>query len=401
MRGSVQRSRPDSVRAMPTPRNRVRRRLTLALIAAVIATAGIAIAIVGGIGDDEPPEGTPASDTGAASSSPPPSAHLPLRRAVGQLLVMAFDGPSAPDYIRRRLRGGEGTGVILFGGNVVDAAQLRRLTATVQRAADGGALIATDQEGGEIRNVPFAGPVAAQSALASPAAASAAAAEAARGLLRAGVNVNLAPVADVNPPRGSGVLAGRIYPGPPRQVATLTTAALRAHARAGVAATAKHYPGLGRATVNTDDGSATIDAPRAALEAADLVPFRAAVAADVPLVMAGHALYPAFDPGRIASQSPTLLRRVLRDDLGFRGVVVTDSIEAQAVLDRSDVATAAVRSVAAGADIVLMTGSGSWNLVYPRLLRRARRDAAFRAHVRESAERVLALKRCLGLRAAP
>jgi beta-N-acetylhexosaminidase len=116
--------------------------------------------------------------------------------------------------------------------------------------------------------------------------------------------------------------------------------------------------------------------------------------------MAGHALYPAFDGERIASQSPTLLTDVLRDELGFRGVAITDSIEAQAVLDRSDVATAAVRSIAAGADIVLMTGSGSWNLVHPRLLATARRSPTFRARVQEGAQRVLALKRRLGLRAS-
>jgi beta-N-acetylhexosaminidase len=363
--------------------------LALLAIAALAGIAGVAV----GADEDAAVEREPA----LGSRSPAPV--LPLERAVGELLVMAFPETSPPDYIRRRLRNGEGTGVILFGANVVDPAQLRRLTRSIQRAAGGDALIATDQEGGEIRNVPFAGPVAAQSALESSGEASAAATEAARGLRRAGVNVNLAPVSDVNPPAGSGVLVDRIYPGSPAQVAALTTAALRAHARERVAATVKHFPGLGRATVNTDDGSATVGASRAELEADDLEPYRAAVAADAPLVMAGHALYPAFDRDHIASQSQTLLQDVLRDQLGFRGVVVTDSIEAQAVLDRSGVATAAVRSVAAGADIVLMTGSGSWNLVYPRLLRRARRSPAFRARVQQSAQRVLALKRRLGLEA--
>jgi beta-N-acetylhexosaminidase len=92
-----------------------------------------------------------------------------------------------------------------------------------------------------------------------------------------------------------------------------------------------------------------------------------------------------------------ILGDVLRRRLKFRGVVVTDSIEAQAVLDRSGVAAAAERSVAAGSDLVLMTGSGSWREIYPRLLRRARADAAFGARVRRSAARVLALKRTLGL----
>jgi beta-N-acetylhexosaminidase len=88
---------------------------------------------------------------------------------------------------------------------------------------------------------------------------------------------------------------------------------------------------------------------------------------------------------------------LLREQLGFKGVVVTDSLEAQAVLDRSEVAVAAERSIQAGADLILMTGSASWNEVFPRLLERARTDAGFRQRVRASAARVLALKRRLGL----
>jgi beta-N-acetylhexosaminidase len=95
-----------------------------------------------------------------------------------------------------------------------------------------------------------------------------------------------------------------------------------------------------------------------------------------------------------------VLGGLLRDELGFQGAVVTDSIEAQAVLARSDVAEAAIRSVEGGADLVLMTGSGSWNLVHPALLERAERDPAFAARVREAARRVGELKRRLGLSAA-
>jgi beta-N-acetylhexosaminidase len=165
-----------------------------------------------------------------------------------------------------------------------------------------------------------------------------------------------------------------------------------------VGATAKHFPGFGSADANTDARPVTIATSAAALRARDLPPFRAAVDAGVPLVMASHALYPGLDPQRIASQSPVILDRLLRGELGFRGVIVTDSIEARAVIRRSDVGTAAVRSVAAGVDLVLMTGPGSFRLVYPRLLAEARRSAAFRARVAEAAARVLALKRRLGLR---
>lgn len=331
----------------------------------------------------------------------PATPRLPLPVAVGQTLVFAFGGTTAPEYVHRRMRRGEGAGVILFRQNVASRGQLRRLTRSIQRSARGGALIMTDQEGGEIRNVAFSGPSAPQSATGTVPAARRAARQAARGLRDGGVNVNLAPVADVNPPRGGGALPGRLYPGGPARVAALTAASLRAHARFGVAATVKHYPGLGRATQNTDFGAATISASRGAILHDDLAPYRAAIAADAPLIMSSHALYPAFDRRRIASQSRALMTGILRDRLGFDGVAITDSIEARAVIARSDVATAAVRSLAAGNDIVLMTGDGSWNLVYPRLLREARRNPAFRARVHQAAARVAELKRRLGLRPRP
>ncbi len=257
--------------------------------------------------------------------------------------------------------------------------------------------MATDQEGGTIRSVRFAPPESSQAALGSPAAASAAASAAARGLRGLGLNVNLAPVADVA--TGGSVLGGRAYPGDPAAVGRLVEAAIRAHSRGRVAATVKHFPGLGRAGENTDDAPVTIDASRAELERVDLQPFRAASRAEVPLVMTSHALYPAYDRGRIASQSTVAIGRVLRRQLGFRGVVVTDSMEAEAVIARSKVGVAAERAVEAGADLILMTGSNSWNEIYPRLLHRARASTRFRARVREAAGRVLALKRRLGLRA--
>jgi beta-N-acetylhexosaminidase len=191
------------------------------------------------------------------------------------------------------------------------------------------------------------------------------------------------------------VVATRSFAGDERGVAARTRAAIRGMREGGgtggVAATAKHFPGLGAATVNTDDGPATIHGP----VTRDLVPFRAAITEGVPLVMLSHAAYPALDPNRIASQSRPIVTGLLRRKLGFDGVIVTDSLEAAAVLARSGIATAAERSIRAGADLILMTGSGSWNVVYPRLLKEARRDPAFRKRIRDAAARVLALKKQL------
>lgn len=325
-----------------------------------------------------------------------PVDRLGLRRQVGQLLIVSFHGGRAPAYIERILRDGAAGGVVLFGENITGPAQLRALTATLQRAGGRSVLVAADQEGGAVRIVPFAGPATGQASVASPAQAGADARAAARDLRRLGVDVALAPVADVAADDGSA-LRGRAYPGGAAAVAARVRAAVRGAAAGGVAATAKHFPGLGGAADSTDRTPVTIVRPAAALRTVDLAPFRAAIAAGVPLVMASHALYPALDERRIASQSPAILRGLLRRELGFRGAVVTDSIEARAVIRRSDVGTAALRSVAAGADLVLMTGPGSFRPVFRRLLARARRSPAFRARVRAAAARVLALKRDLGL----
>jgi beta-N-acetylhexosaminidase len=367
-----------------------RRRLAALLVAAVVAlVAGVVVGAGGG----------PDEDGSAAAPRPErprePAARLSLRRQVGQLTVSSFEGATVPDWLARRLRAGETAGVILFGANVESPDGLRGLTRSLQRAAGGSALVAADQEGGSIRTVSFAGPEAAPAAQGEPADVERLASESARELRAAGVNLNLAPVADVAVGPTS-VVAGRAFAG---DVAGQVEASVRGMAAERVAATAKHFPGLGAAGANTDDASVTIEVPEAELEERDLPPFEAAIGAGAPLVMLSHALYPALDQERIASQSPAIATDLLRDRLGFEGVAVTDSMEAQAVLDRSGVAEAGVRSIEAGADLLLLTGSASWNDVFPSLLARARRDPAFRDRVAEAAGRVLELKRSLGLRA--
>ena len=314
---------------------------------------------------------------------------LSLRQQVGQLTISSFDSTARPDYIRRRLRARETAGVILFGRNGGSAGHWRRLTRSLQGPARGRALVMVDQEGGDIRTVDHVGPPASQPLQGAPANVRRAARSAGRGLRAAGVNVNLAPVADV--PGPGSVMASRAFAGDPAGIGRRVQASVRGLGDTRVAATAKHFPGLGDSAVNTDDAPATI--PGGVSE--DLVPFRAAVAAQVPLVMLSHALHPSLDGRAIASQSRAIVTGLLRERLGFEGVIVTDSMEAQAVVSRSDVATAAERSIRAGADLVLMTGSASWNLVFPRLLARARSSPAFRARVRQSAARVLELKSSL------
>lgn len=358
---------------------------------------GVVAAASGGDGGKRSPG---RRDAAAAPEAPPAPASLPLRAAVGEVVLMRFNGTVPPAYVERILRRRRASGATLFAENVRTPAQVRGLTRRLQSAAGGRALIAVDQEGGIARRFPWASATG-QPALTTPAAAQAASHATALVLRRAGANLNFAPVVDVASGSRSAV-AARAFRGDSTAVASTSAAAVRGYSGTRVAATVKHFPGFGRATRNTDDAPVTIRASRTAL-AADLAPFRAGVGAGAPVVMVSHALYPAYDPAWIASQSSRIVGGLLRGRLGFRGVVATDSMEADAVLARSRVDEAAVRAIYAGCDLLVLTGRGSQLPVYERLLAEARRSADFRRRIYESAGRVLALKRQLGLRvpAAP
>ena len=315
---------------------------------------------------------------------------LTLEQQVGQAIVLSFSGTTVPDYVSEALAERRVAGVILFGGNISGPEQLRSLTRDLRRYG-GRPIVAVDQEGGRVRRLPWAGPRAEQPAQLARGTVRSAAAAAARALRAAGITVTFAPVADVPSVRGAA-LAGRSFTRDPDAASDAVRAAVRGWRSGGVAPTAKHFPGLGGAPTNTDDAIVTIGRSRAALDAVDLPPFRAAIGARVPLVMVGHARYPALDRTRIASQSRPIVEGLLRDELGFRGVVVTDSLEAQASLATGSITKVSERALRAGADLLLLTGRGSYAPVYEHVLAAASRSPELRARVREAAIRVLALK---------
>jgi beta-N-acetylhexosaminidase len=305
-------------------------------------------------------------------------------------VLLRFKGTTLPDYVRDAVRKRRVAGVILFGDNVTSPGQLRALTTSLRRAG-GSPIVAVDQEGGAVRILRWAPPAAGAPEQAATGTVRASARSSALQLRSVGITVTLAPVADV-PSVPGAALASRSFSPDSRVASRAMSSAVRGWRAGGIASTAKHFPGLGAARVNTDDASVAIGRSRPQLEATDLPPFGAAIRAGVPLVMVGHARYPALDPLRIASQSPVIIDNLLRSRLGFRGVVVTDSMEAEASLATGGIATVCERAVRAGADLVLLTGQGSYAPVYRRLLAVAGRSPAFRARVRESAARVLALK---------
>src|SRR3954454_14843490 len=378
----------------PPPGPPRRRLVALCAVAVVALVVGIAV----GAGGDS---GSPTTAFPAKVKPPARAVEkakgLSLQRQIGEVLMIAFHGTSPPGYVQRALRQGRAGGVILFRANVPTPAVTRALTRRLQRAGRHQVLIATDQEGGSIRILGWAAPKSSQGATATASEAKRQASAAANDLTAAGVNVTLAPVADVGGP--GSVMSGRAFPGGAAEVAALTSAAVSGYRGTKVASTLKHFPGLGAAGTNTDDGPVTISSPRAAMQTRDLPPFAAGIKAGAPLVMASHARYSGLDRKNIASQSKPILTTLLRGKLGFKGVVITDSMEAAAVLKRSTIELAALRSVAAGADLLLLTGPGSFPLVSKQLMAGAKKSAKFRARIADAAARVIALKRSLDLRA--
>lgn len=277
----------------------------------------------------------------------------------GQRLVVGFAGTTVPRALAASIRRGETGAVILMGGNVRDRAQVARLTAALQAiprpaAVDVPLLIVTDQEGGQVRRIPGP-PGRSAGEMGRGAVVSTRAAGRATGRLLAGLGIGaaLSPVGDVARPGSVLERFGRTFGRTRGGVAAHSVAFARGLREGGALATAKHFPGLGVARVNTDDAPVAIRRPRAELERVDLAPFRALIRARVPLVMTASASYPA-----LGSPGPALLSRrvvtgLLRGRLGFEGVVITDALDTPALRAVGSDASVGVRAAGAGNDLLI------------------------------------------------
>ncbi|WP_243639790.1 glycoside hydrolase family 3 N-terminal domain-containing protein [Streptacidiphilus pinicola] len=324
---------------------------------ALLAGAGLAAAAAG-LGAAGPASAAPtrAERTGAA--------RLTSWQQAAERVVFSYPGATVPrallDLIARGLCGG----VILFGDNVVSLSHVTSAVAEMAAARRRSGLgtpllVMTDQEGGEVRRLP-GGPAQSEKQIGASADPSAAAARAGReaGLLlrHAGVNVNLAPVLDVfRTPGDFDDEFQRSYSSDPRVAARCGKAFITAQQACGVAATAKHFPGLGAATQseNTDLRPVELSVSASQLHSVDESPYPAAVGAGVRLVMVSWATYPHLDPHHPAGLSERIVKGELRGRLGFRGVTVTDAINAGALSKLGTAAHNAVAAAAAGMDLVI------------------------------------------------
>ncbi len=350
----------------------------------VVAVAAVALVIPAAASCDGPgpgADGAAASSAGdhgsaaSASSGGLPAApagvigRLSPRQLAGQRVIYSYRGLRPPARLLRLIRHGEAGGVMFFSQNIAGKPQLAAVIRELQRAdASPGnpvrapLLLMTDQEGGLVRRLPGA-PALSEKQIGQSgdpqAQAAAAGASAAANLRSVGMNVNLAPVLDVyRAPGDFDDQFQRSYSSRPGVVARLGADFITAQQRGGVAATAKHFPGLGAAgrREDTDLRPVTLRVPLRQLRAVDEFPYRAAIAAGVRLVMVSWAIYPALDPRRPAGLSPVIVGGELRDRLHFHGVTITDALEAGALRPFGGFARRGLLAARAGMDLLLCSG---------------------------------------------
>ncbi len=291
-------------------------------------------------------------------------AGLSQSERVAQLMSAAFHGRAITAALESLIRDRHVGGVILYKENFDDAASLRKLIADlagIARAAKAPPLFfSIDQEGGPVVRIGRGATVLpsemAIAATPDPASSLRRAIAITTSELRdLGVNWNFAPVADVNTQPANPIIGNRSFGSDPRRVASLVATAVTAYAAGGLLCCAKHFPGHGDTTVDSHTGLPELTFDRGRLDAVELVPFRAAIAAGVPAIMTAHIRVASLDatPDRPASLSPAAVSGLLRGELGFDGIVVTDDLEMGALRAIGGEAQAALAAAQAGADYLL------------------------------------------------
>ncbi|GGS46807.1 sugar hydrolase [Planobispora rosea] len=284
-----------------------------------------------------------------------PSEQGLYRLAAGTLLV-AFRGTAVPEWVLRELDSGLG-GVTLFGFNVADPDQLSALTARLRTA--GEPVVSLDEEGGDVTRLayhvgsPYPGN-AALGAVDDVELTRSVYRSIGDDLARCGVNLDMAPDADVNTADDNPVIGTRSFGSEAALVARHTVAAVHGLQSAGVAACVKHFPGHGATRQDSHLEVPLVDACMDLLHERELVPFRAAIEAGTMSVMTAHVRVPALTGDLPATLSPAALTTLLRGELGYDGVVISDALDMKAITDAYGLAGGAVLSLAAGTDLLCL-----------------------------------------------
>lgn len=299
-----------------------------------------------------------------------------MARDMGWLLA-GFEGTAPTPALGALAESGDLAGVILFARNCPDLETVLDLTEALHRLLPEG-LIAVDHEGGRVHRLPppftHFPAAAALGRIGDRDLVRAVARAMGRELRAAGFTMTLAPVLDALTVAENAVIGDRAFGRDPALVAELGAAFVAGTLEAGVIPVGKHFPGHGRTSLDSHQALPTVEAGVEALEAVELPPFRAAVAAGCPGMLAAHLLFPALDPAWPASLSPVILGGLLRGALGFSGLVLSDDLDMGAITTRWTVEEATVRFLEAGGDLALICASSERQLAAARAVRRLRED---------------------------
>ena len=337
---------------------------------------------------------------------------LSIEEKIGQMFIIGFHGLEPPQWVLDMLKDGQIGGVVLFGRNIANPEQLAKLTSTCHAAAKYPILIAIDQEGGLVARLrekdgftesPGAMTLGAGDSEEMAERVSAVLAKELRAL---GINWNLAPVVDITHDINNPSVGTRSLGSDKRRVGRLSSAQIRGFQNEQVAASAKHFPGIGNTPVDTHQALAVIDGDVNYLWEHDLVPFRNAVKAKVETVMVSHVKFTALDPEYPATLSSAISQELLRDEIGFEGVACTDCMEMGAIRNNYGAEESAVLAAIAGQDMIMFSHSfNDDSTLYPRIFE-ALVDAAKTgripmADIDSANQRIKALKERVAIIDAP
>jgi len=325
---------------------------------------------------------------------------------IGQLLMVGIEGTELDGDTAKFLKERRIGGVILFGRNIESAEQTAALTGALKGLKTGpggvGMLIGADQEGGRVNRLPGERgkfPSArAQAADGDPDRVREAAGEMAVQLKEMGINLNFAPILDINSNPKNPVIGDRAFGSDPETVSKMGLAFIQGTLDQGIIPVAKHFPGHGDTLVDSHTDLPVVENTMDRLQSFELVPFKKAVEAGVPAIMSAHILLPHVDASSPATLSPEIINGILREQLGFDGVVVSDDLDMGAITKLYSPGEAAVRAVKAGVDMILV-GHTRENMigVFDALMEALRNGEIDRSTIDRAVKRVLGLKERFGL----
>jgi beta-N-acetylhexosaminidase len=286
-----------------------------------------------------------------------------FRKHAGQLAIAGFAGQAIPADLKLLAREFDLGGVIFFARNIDSPEQVAEMSREAQELAGELPLwVSVDQEGGRVARLkqPFTlwPPMAALGRSGDEDLAVRFARALAAELKAVGISMDYTPVLDIHTNPANAVIGDRALAERPEDVARLGAAIIRTLQSEGIAASGKHFPGHGDTSVDSHFELPLIEHAPDRLEAVELVPFRAAIAAGVASIMTAHILIPALDPDRPATLSPRIVTELLKQQLGYEGLVLSDDLEMKAISGRYGIPEATVLAIAAGCDAVLMCGAG-------------------------------------------